>query len=112
MGRFRTGKRRQKRTRAVVPVRIRIDGDQGSQPAHTLDFSEHGVKLSGIRSELKVGDGIEVSCRHKRARFRVIWVLANPGSSEKQVGAECCEPEKGIWGAELPNEADEYEEKN
>ena len=112
VGRYRTGKRRQKRTKAVVPVRVRIDSDQSNHPAHTLDFSDHGVKLGGIRSELKVGDGIEVSCRHKRARFRVVWGLAHPGSSEKQVGAECCEPEKNIWGVELPTEADEYEEKD
>jgi hypothetical protein len=39
-------------------------------------------------------------------------VLANPGSSEKQIGAECCEPEKGIWGVELPTEVDEYQEKD
>jgi len=112
MGRYRTGKRRQKRTKAVVPVRVRIDGDHSSHPAYTLDFSDHGVKLGGIRSEMQVGGGIEVSCRHKRARFRVIWILTHQGSSEKQVGAECCEPEKGIWGVELPIEADEYEEKD
>ena len=96
----------------MLPVRIRIDGDHGSHPAHTLDFSNHGVKLGGTRSDLKVRDGIEVSCRHKRARFRVIWVLAHPNSFEKQVGAECSEPEKNIWGVELPAEVDEDEEKD
>jgi hypothetical protein len=95
-----------------VPVRIRIDGDQGSHPAHTLDFSDHGVKLGGIRREPKVGDGIEVSYRHKRTRFRVIWIIAQQGSSEKQIGAECCEPEKNIWGVDLPTQIDEYEEKD
>jgi len=112
MGRFRTGKRRQKRTKAELPVRIRVDGDPSSHPAYTLDFSDHGVKLGGIRSDVKVGDGIEVACRHKRARFRIIWVLTHQGSSEKQVGAECCDPENNIWGVELPKEADEYEEKD
>jgi hypothetical protein len=62
-----------------------------------------------MRSELKAEDGIEISCRHKRARFRVIWFLAHPSSSEKQVGAECSEPEKNIWGVELPAEVDDEE---
>jgi ribosomal protein L28 len=54
------------------------------------------VKLGGIGSELKVGDGIEVSYRHKRARFRVIWIIVRPGSSEKRIGAACCEPGKNL----------------
>jgi hypothetical protein len=96
----------------VLPVRIRVDGDPASHPAYTLDFSDHGVKLGGIRGQVEVGGGIEVACRHKRARFRIVWVLTQQESSEKQVGAECCEPESNIWGVELPAEVDEYEEKD
>ena len=46
-----------------------------------------------------------------QARFRVTWIVAREGSSEKQIGAECLEPGKQIWGAEFPQQKDEYEEK-
>ena len=50
-----------------------------------------------------------VTSEHASESF---WVIAHPGSSEKQVGAECCEPDKNIWGVDLPAEVDEYEEKD
>jgi hypothetical protein len=61
--------------------------------------------------ELKVGDKFEIQYRHKRAQFRVVWVMAREGSSEKQIGAECVEPEKWDWGVEFPEQTDEYEEQ-
>jgi hypothetical protein len=54
---------------------------------------------------------IELQYRHKRARFRVLWT-STPKSPEKQLGAECVEPEKDIWGVEFPEKGDEYEEKD
>jgi ribosomal 50S subunit-recycling heat shock protein len=111
MPRFRTGIRRSKRTKSVVPVRVWIAGSKASHLAHTLDVSNHGVKLGGCRGEMKVGDKIEVQYHHKQAKFRVAWITAREGSSDKQIGAECLEPEKQVWGAPLPQQADEYEEK-
>jgi hypothetical protein len=32
-------------------------------------------------------------------------------SSEKQIGAECVEADKNIWGQEFQHQEDEYEEK-
>src|SRR6202142_4678495 len=101
MSRFRIGKRQSKRTKSVVPVRVCIAGSKDSHLAHTLDVSNHGVKLGGCRGEMKVGDKIEIRYRHKQARFRVAWVISHKGSSEKQIGAECLEPGKKVWGAPL-----------
>jgi|SRR6266536_226159 len=111
MGRFRTGKRQSKRTKAVVPMRLWIAGSDESHLVHTLDISEHGVQLGGFRGELNVGDKFEIQYRHKRAQFRVVWITAREGSSEKQIGAECVEPEKWDWGVEFPEQTDEYEER-
>src|SRR6266702_829380 len=91
-----------------VPVRFWISGSEDSHLAHTLDVSNHGVKLAGCRGEFKVGDKIEVLYRHKHAQFRVAWNTAREGSSEKQIGAECLEPEKQVWGTEFPEQADDY----
>jgi len=90
-------KRRSKRTKSVVPVSLRIAGSDTSYLAHTLDVSNHGVKLGGCLGEMKVGDKIEIRYRHKQAQFRVAWVISHKGSSEKQIGAECLEPGKQVW---------------
>ncbi len=103
--------RRQKRTKAVVSVRLGIDGDQRGHLAHTLDVSDHGLKLGGFQGELKVGDVIEVLSRHQRARFRMVWIVAHPGSSEKQIGAECVQPERKLWAVDSAVETDEHEGK-
>jgi hypothetical protein len=111
MPRSRTAQRKSKRTKAVVPVRLWIGGSKDSHLAHTLDVSHHGVRLGGCRGEIKVGDKIELQYHHKRAQFRVAWITASEGSSEKQIGAECLEPGKRVWGAQFPQQADAYEEK-
>ena len=94
-----------------MPVRLWIAGGEDNHLAHTLDISNHGVKLGGFRGELKVGDKIEIQYHNKQVQFRVAWIAACEGSSEKQIGAECLEPGKQVWGAPFPEEADEYKEK-
>jgi len=111
MSRFPIGKRQSKRTKSVVPVRVFIAGSKVGHLAHTLDISNDGVKLGGCLGEMKVGDKIEIQYHHNQAQFRIAWIVAHKGSSEKQVGAECLEPGKQVWGARFPQQADEYEEK-
>ncbi len=111
MSRFRIGKRRSKRTKSVIPVRVWAAGSKDNHLAHTLDVSNEGVKLGGYRGEIKVGDEIVVQYHQTHAQFRVTWITACEGSSEKQIGAECLEPGKHLWGAPFPQQADEYEEQ-
>ena len=111
MSRFRIGKRQSQRTKSVVPVRVWIAGSKDSHLAHTLDVSNHGVKLGGWQGEMKVGDEIVIQYHQTHAQFRVAWITACEGSSEKQVGAECLEPKKQLWGAPFTQGVDEYEEK-
>jgi hypothetical protein len=96
----------------VVPVRVKLVGsDAPAETACTLDASESGVKLAGYHGECKPEDLIEIHRRHKRARFRVVWVKRLPNSSEKQLGAVCVEPDKNIWDAKCPQRPDEYEDR-
>lgn len=74
MAQLLIGKRRQARSKMVLPVRLwmtNLDGTQESHLAHTLDVSDHGVKLGGFHGSLEVDSLIEIQYRHKRARFRV-----------------------------------------
>ena len=98
----------------VAPVKLWITGTSGNQEshlAHTLDVSDHGARLAGFRCELRPDDMIEIQYRHKRARFRVLWT-STPKSQERQLGADCVEPQKDIWGVEFLEKVDEYEEKD
>ena len=112
MARFRTGTRRSKRTKSVVPVRLWVAGSEDVHLAHTLNVSKHGVKLGGYRGAMKVGDEMVIQYRQTRAQFRVTRITACEGSSEKQIGAKCLEPGKQLWGAPLPQQEDEYEEQD
>ena len=109
MARLRKSKRQLKRTKAVLPTRFWIAGNDETHLAHTLDASRDGVMLGGFRGELEVGDKIEIQYHHKRAQFRVVWIKAREGSSEKQVGVECVDPTKHLWEAEFPEQEDDYE---
>ncbi len=95
-----------------MPVRLWIAGSEDTHLAYTFDVSNHGVKFGGCRGEFKVGDKIEVLYRHKHTQCRVAWITAPEGSSDKQIGAECLEPRKRVWGMEFPEQTDEYEEKD
>jgi hypothetical protein len=106
-----TTKRHSKRTKAVVPVRLWITGTKDIHLAHTLDVSRQGVRLGGYRGDMKVGDKIEIQYHQNQAQFRIAWVTASKGSSEKQIGAECLEPGKQVWGAQFPQQADQFEQK-
>lgn len=79
--------------------------------AHTLDATEHGVRLAGFHAEVKVTDILEVQHRRESALFRVIWVRSAGKFGEKHIGAEAVEPDTNIWGTEFPAHPDEYEEK-
>jgi hypothetical protein len=111
MSQCRTGKRRKRRKKMVVPIRVRLAGShQAPEPAHTLDATERGVRFSGFPGDVSVSDIVEIQYHRERALFRVVWVQAQENSAEKQVGAECVF-DTNIWGDEFPQEADEYEEK-
>ena len=107
----RAGRRRAKRTKSVVPVRLRIAGSKESHLAHTLNVTNRGVRLGGYRGQIKVGDEFVIQYRHAQVRFQVIWIAAPDESSEKQIGAECLEPGKPLWGERFPEQPDVSEER-
>ena len=112
MARLRKGKRDRKRTKAVLPIRVWTTNPSGgtqSHLAHTLDITDHGVRLGGFRGAVTAGEAIEIQHHHKKAKFRVVWLRGVPNSQEKQIGAECLEANTTIWQVELPDEDDLYD---
>jgi len=78
------------------------DGRAFSQAARAQNISSEGALLSGIESELSVGDVIGVQYQDKKARFKVIWVI-NAGAAQKiQAGVQIVSDQEAPWKAQVP----------
>jgi len=101
------GRRLQPRVRGILPVRIWGTDHEGKAFAEhvcTIDISNKGVSVAGLRAALSPGDTVGVQYRNRQARFRVAWVApANDGQGNR-VGLECLQPEKELWPVDTPTE--------
>jgi hypothetical protein len=94
-------KRRQDRTKAVLPVRVRGKDSSGKafdDLAHTLDVTATGVRLGSVRHELQRLEQVTILYRQRRMEFRVVWTKKMKGSDEYQVGLEALTSERDAWG--------------
>ena len=74
-----------------LPVRIwgmSADGRPFSQHARAQNISADGALISGVESELKVGDVIGLQCDEKKTRCSVIWVMNTGAVKKNQVGVK------------------------
>ena len=102
-----TDKQLEPRVTVDLPVRawgMNAEGRPFSQHARAQNISADGALLSGIETELKVGDVIGVQCEDKKVRCTVVWVI-NAGSTKKnQVGVKLLADQECPWKAYLPIE--------
>ena len=88
-----------------LPVRVwgmTAQGRPFSQSAHALDISSEGASISGVESELKVGDVIGVQFDGEKTRCSVISVL-NAGPVKKhQVEIKLLAAQECPWKSYLP----------
>jgi len=88
-----------------LPVRIwgmTAEGRPFSQPARAQNISSEGARLSGVESELKVGDVIGVQCNEKKARCTVVWVVNAGPVKKNQVGVKLVGAQESPWQSFLP----------
>jgi hypothetical protein len=93
--------RQGKRTKAVLPVRIKGNDSAGQafeELAHTLDVTTTGVRLGAIRRELNKGEEVTLFFRQRKLQFRIVWTKKMKGSSEFQVGLQAVGQEREPWG--------------
>jgi hypothetical protein len=93
--------RQGKRTKAVLPVRIKGTDRAGNafeELAHTLDVNASGVRLGAIRRELNPMDEVTLFFRQRKLQFRVVWTKKMKGSSEFQVGLQAVNQDREPWG--------------
>jgi hypothetical protein len=94
--------------RLAQEASVRIFGmDSQGHPIHlatsTLDVSKSGARLKGIRSWDYPGEIIGVRHGMEKARFRIVWV-GHPGTPmDGQIGLQCLEAGRYIWGVMPPS---------
>jgi len=100
-------KRREPRVELQLPIRVfgtDVNGKAFSENLVTVDVSRHGVKLSKVQAQIRVGDTIGLSYGQTRGRFIVRWVSAAGTPCAGQIGIEYTSPEKPFWNVPLPGE--------
>ncbi|HZU23811.1 MAG TPA: PilZ domain-containing protein [Terriglobales bacterium] len=106
------GSRCEPRKTIAVPVRIfgtDRDGRVFSENVSTIDVSQHGVKLGGVRAHLQVDEIVGLSFGKNKAHFRVRWTGAAGTPAEGTVGLLNLTPEKPLWDFVLPHGIDAFQ---
>jgi len=83
-----------------LPVRVwgmSADGRAFSQQARAHNISSEGALLSGVESELKVGDVIGIQCNEKKARCNVVWTMNTGLITKNQVGVKLLAGQECPW---------------
>src|ERR1017187_2712820 len=91
--------------RVDLPVRVwgmTAAGRPFCQSAHALNISSEGALLSGIESELKVGDVIGVQFEEKKIRCTVISAMNTCPVKKNQVEIELLVAQECPWKSYLP----------
>ncbi|MGA9039950.1 MAG: PilZ domain-containing protein [Terriglobales bacterium] len=102
-----------KRIQVALPLRVTYwDHDNKPCPdmACTYDISPRGARITGLRSVQEAGDIIAIErTRNNKTFCRVIWVGKPNSELRGQVGIECVETERMMWGAELRDMEEIYD---
>lgn len=94
-------RRRVVRNKMAVPIKMLVtepDGSVRTLLGCTLDASSAGARLGGVHDPLELGQIVVLQYRHRRCQFLVRWIGKQGTSSATQIGLECLEPGKNIWG--------------
>ena len=97
----------QSEPRVTVDLPVRVWGMSAagrpfSQHARAQNISSDGALLSGVESELKVGDVIGVQCDEKKARCTVVWAMNTGPMNKNQVGVQLLADQECPWKTYLP----------
>ncbi|MGZ4787045.1 MAG: PilZ domain-containing protein [Terriglobales bacterium] len=99
-------KRSEPRLPQEAPVRI-FGMDSHGRPvsvaSSTLDISKSGARLKEIRCWDYPGEIIGIRHGMEKARFRIIWVGAPGTPIDGQIGLQCIEAGRYIWGVAPPS---------
>lgn len=107
------GKRRAPRIEQKLPARIYgldHEGKAFSVKVETLDVSQTGARLGGVRHLKQAGDTIGLEYNGNKGRFYVAWVGRTGSARDGQIGLRAIDPKKNIWTMTLPAQTiDKYQ---
>jgi hypothetical protein len=101
-------KRKVTRRKMVLPVKVSTD--TVNLLAYTVDITDGGARLGGLRADLQLGMIISLQRGSHKAKFRVAWVQ-EIGPNELRAGVECMEPHGNFWGVNLSDREDEVKKE-
>ena len=101
-------KRGMLRRKVVLPVTVIRRGEE-KQLAHTLDITETSARLGGLGWVLDPGEIIEVQRGAVKAKFEVHWMGEPTSTLSGQAGIRGVDPNKSIWGIQLPADEPDLE---
>ncbi len=90
--------RKSPRRKMVLPVKVSID--KVTHLAHTIDITDRGARLGGLRAQLQPGMIVNLQRGSQKAEFRIAWIR-QLAPNELQAGVECLEPYNNFWGVDL-----------
>lgn len=99
----KVSKRKELRTRAVLPVKMTgldVHANPFSLITHTLDVTLESARLAGVNVRLSPGQTVFLHRFGVRARFSVKWI--GSGTRRGQCGLKALELSKPLWGISLP----------
>jgi hypothetical protein len=91
-------KRNSLRSKMVLAVKVSLDA--ATHLVHTLDITDTGAQLGGLRTQLEVGTIIGLQRGRQKVKCRIVWIR-QLAPNELRAGIECLEPQKNFWGLEL-----------
>lgn len=103
-------KSRERRIPMQLPVRVWGMDSTGKMfdiETQTLNITPVGARLVGMWVPLLRGSVVGVQCGRSSARFRISWVGAKGSLFEGQIGIQCMEAGKYIWGVALRRSLDQ-----
>jgi PAS domain S-box-containing protein len=98
------GLRKEQRLAGCKPVTVLgqdLFGNPFSQNTFTVEISASGARLQGL-PPLALDTILLLECGEKRARYRVVWIAEKDGRYKGQVGLECVDRDKSIFGMDPP----------
>lgn len=92
------------RRKVVLAVTVSRCNGQDKQLAHTLDITETSARLGGLSTRFEPGEMVDLQRGAIKGRFQVVWIGTHGTATERQVGVRSMEPNKVIWGVDLPHD--------
>jgi hypothetical protein len=106
-----TRKRKQRRQKAILPLKVFVGVGNSTYLGHTLDISASGARIV-LAARIASGTAVSIEFKHRRVSGKVVWCKALLDSKyDHVIGVHLPNAGTSFWGIHLPmNEVDGRED--